>query len=104
VNSEAAQRDAVARALGDQYQADLDAEIERFRATSPAAYEEHRIQAIKVLGLFGRDLSPERQASVDAETAERIRKSQGWPSKATYMANYGRPAPTKAQTRERVTA
>lgn len=104
VNSEAAQRDAAARALGDQYQADLDAEIERFRASRPAEYEEHRIQAIKVLGLFGRELSSERQASVDAETAERVRKSEGWPSKAAYMANHGRPAPSIASVRERVPA
>jgi hypothetical protein len=105
VNSEAARRDAHARSIVEQYEADLETEVERFRESRPADYEAHRIEAIKSLGFFGRELSERAQQMVDASTAERIRVDQEWPSKATYMANHGRPAPTIASvSREKVPA
>jgi hypothetical protein len=105
VNSEAARRDAHARSIVEQYEADLETEVERFRESRPADYEAHRIEAIKSLGFFGRELSDRAQQMVDASTAERIRIDQEWPSKATYMANHGRPAPTIASvSREKVPA
>jgi hypothetical protein len=94
VNSESARRDAAARALGERYENELATEVERFRIDHPAEYEAARIESIKALGLFGRELTDRQQAVVDGATTERIRREQGWVGKAAYMANDGKPAPT----------
>jgi hypothetical protein len=103
VNSETATRGAEARALSEQYDVELEAEVERFREAQPKDYEDHRILALQASGWFGRELTAEQQASISRATAERVRKANGWPSRAAFLANHGKPAPTVAQvSRERV--
>lgn len=83
---EVQRRHALEKALSEKYDDELLASVERWRPAHEAEYADHRILAIKSLGLFGKQLSKAQQDSVDMATAIRVREAEGWPSRSRWVA------------------
>lgn len=83
---EVLRRHAIEKDLAEKYDDELMASVERWRPSNEAAYTEHRILAVKSLGLFGKQLGKAQLEAVEMATARRVRDAERWPTRPLWVA------------------